>query len=109
MDRYGLRVRGNQEKAVAFVSPFPQLLSPRVSRDPPQLVYRLGLSPDDHRTGATAGGHVHSNQQRASHRERAAAVLAPLLVHVEWLTLTALSWKLPPKVCVLRPKTCTEN
>jgi hypothetical protein len=90
MDRYGLRVRENQEKAVAFVSPFPLLLSPRVRRDPTQMVYRLRMSPDDHPTGATALGHVHSNQQRASHRERAAAVLAPLLVRVEWLAFTSI-------------------
>ena len=90
MDGYGLRVRENQEKAVAFVSPFPLLLSPRVRRDPTQMVYRLRMSPDDHRTGAAALSHMHSNQQRASHRERAAAMLVPLLVQVEWLAFTSL-------------------
>jgi hypothetical protein len=57
------------------------------------------MSPDDHPTGATAWSHVHSNQQRASHRERAAAVLTPLLAQVEWLTPTSISWELPPIVC----------
>src|SRR5260221_3743708 len=90
MDRYGLRVRANKEKAVAFVSPCPQLLSRRVRRDPTQMVYRLRMSPDDHPTGATAWSHVHANRQHASHRERAAAVLAPLLVQVEWLAFTAI-------------------
>src|SRR5260370_36576221 len=91
MDRYGLRVRENQEKEVAFVSPFPQLLSPRVRRDPTQMVYRLRMSPDDHRTGATAWSHIHSNHQHASHRERAAGMLAPLLVQVDRLAFTAVS------------------
>src|SRR5258708_27044486 len=58
MGRYGLRVRENQEKAVAFVSPFPQLLSPRVRRDPTQKVYRLRMSPDDYPTGATCAGYL---------------------------------------------------
>src|SRR5258708_19801788 len=91
MDRYGLRVRANQEKAVAFVSPFPLLLSPRVRRGPTQMVYRLRLSPDDHRTGATAWSHIHSNQQHASHRERAAGMLPPLLVHLPCLPFTSLT------------------
>src|SRR5258708_21512012 len=90
MDRYGLRVRANQEKAVAFVSPFLQPLNPRVRRDPTQMVYRLRMSPDDHPTGATAWSHMHSNQQRASHREPAAGMLAPLLVQVEWLAFTSI-------------------
>lgn len=51
------------------------------------MVYWLWMSPDDHWTRATALSYVHANQQRLSHRERAVAVLAPLLVQVEWLAL----------------------
>jgi hypothetical protein len=34
---------------------------------------------------------MHANQQHASHRERAAGMLAPLLVEVEWLAFTSLN------------------
>src|SRR5258708_33044165 len=90
MDRYGLRVQANQEKAVAFVSPCPLLHSPRARRDPTQMVYRLRMSPDDYPTQATPWSHMHSNQQHASHRERAAGMLDPLLVQAEWLAFTSL-------------------
>jgi hypothetical protein len=55
------------------------------------MVYRLRMSPDDYPTEATAWSHMHANQQHASHRERAAGMLAPLLVEVEWLAFTSLN------------------